>query len=81
MEGPKKTIQSGLRTGEIILRLRERAERIYKTNPKLSDLLILAADRLDELEERVAIMSEPVNPTERDLSFPPDDEQGGEHNQ
>ena len=69
-------------TGDIILKLRERAERVYKTNQKLADLLILAADRLDEQEERIAIMSEPDQAMESELTFPPEkDRTGGDDNQ
>ena len=63
----------GLRTGEISLRLRTWAEAIRTKQKDRYELLCAAADRLDELDERVAIMTEPSVATEEQLQFPPDD--------
>ena len=66
-----------MRTGEISLSLRTWAERIRTRNRKQYELLCAAADRLDDLEERYAIMTEhEYVPLERewpDPLFPPDD--------
>ena len=67
----------GLRTGEISLRLRTWAESIRDKRQDRYHLLIFAADRLDEQEERIAIMTEPSEPTEEQLSFPPSDSELG----
>ena len=64
-----------MRTGEISFQLRIWAERIRLSQPKKYDLLTKAADRLDELSERVAIMSEPTTPTDEELQFPPNDDE------
>lgn len=61
-------------TDEISLDLRKWAERIYNTNRKNAEKLIRAADRLDDLEERVAIMTEP-SVADADMDFPPVDEE------
>lgn len=60
-----------MRTGEISLQLRTWAERIRKRQPNQYKLLCAAADRLDDLDERVAIMTE--HTFTGDVSFPPDD--------
>ena len=65
----------GIRTGEISLKLRSWAESISQSQKKKYHLLILAADRLDEQEERIAIMTEPEHATESELSFPPNDDE------
>ena len=64
-----------LRTGDISLRLRTWAETIRGKRQDRYHLLIFAADRLDEQEERIAIMTEPEHATESELSFPPNDDE------
>ena len=64
-----------IRTGEITFQLRTWAERIRQRQSKRYNLLITAADRLDDLEERVAIMSELPDPNEYDITFPPMDDE------
>lgn len=64
-----------MRTGEISFRLRTWAERIRKTNKAKYELLTNAADRLDDLDERVAIMTEHSYPVNGDYTFPPDDDE------
>ena len=66
-----------MRTSEISFRLRTWAERIRDHHKKNSELLYAAADRLDELDERVAIMTE--HEYSGEINFPPkDDEIGGD---
>ena len=77
MEKPNWKEYRNMTTGEISLRLRTWAETIRNKRQDRYKLLIHAADRLDELDERVAIMTEPSNPTEEQLSFPPDDKELG----
>ena len=67
-----------MRTGEISLKLRTFAETFRRKRRDKYDLLIQAADRLDEHEERIAIMTE-HGISDPDLTFPPrDDEIGGD---
>lgn len=64
-----------MRTGEISLELRIWAERIRKTSKAKYELLTQAADRLDDLDERVAIMTEHSYPANGDYTFPPNDDE------
>lgn len=73
MDKSKFAEQKGLRTGEISLKLRSWADKICGSQKHRYHLLIIAADRLDELEERIAIMTEPREVTEEQLTFPPND--------
>ena len=75
MEKSGKARYKRVRTGEISLQLRTWAERIRNRQKKNYELLISAADRLDEQEERIAIMTELPDANEYDLSFPPEDEE------
>jgi len=75
MAEPNKIRSEQMRTGEISLQLRTWAERIRNVQKKNYKLLISAADRLDEQEERIAIMSELPDPNEYDLTFPPGDDE------
>ena len=62
---------NNVRTKDISFRLRTWAERIRSKNRNQYELLCAAADRLDDLDERVAIMTEHEyrdNPV-----FPPED--------
>lgn len=58
-----------MRTNEISFQLRTWAERIRNSQRKKSDLLNTAADRLDDLEERIAIMTE--HEYSGNITFPP----------
>ena len=62
-----------MRTSDISFRLRTWAEAIRNKRKDRYELLCDAADRLDEQEERIAIMTEYGNPSENDLTFPPAD--------
>lgn len=61
------------KTGLISHQLRTWTESIRNKRKDRYELLLTAADRLDELDERVAIMTEPSIVTEEELTFPPDD--------
>ena len=58
-----------MRTNEISFQLRTWAERIRNSQRKNCELLNAAADRLDELDERIAIMTE--HTYDGDTTFPP----------
>lgn len=58
-----------MRTNEISFQLRTWAERIRNSQRKNCELLNAAADRLDELDERIAIMTE--HEYDGDITFPP----------
>lgn len=62
-----------MQTNDIIQQLRLRAEEIYVKRNADAKLMIAAADRLEELDERIAIMTEPEEPSEEQMRFPPDD--------
>jgi len=67
-----------MKTGDISLRLRMWAEEIRNKRKERYKLLIDAADRLDELDERAAIIDE-MKPVEaEDLIFPPSDNELGD---
>ena len=67
-----------MRTGEIIFKLRTWAESIRTKHKDRYELLCEAADKLDDLDERVAIMTEYGSGEENNLTFPPEnDEIGG----
>ena len=66
---------SGRETRLIVLQLRTWAETIRTKRKDRYELLVSSADRLDELEERVAIMTEPSVASEEQLSFPPNDDE------
>lgn len=62
-------------TDTIILELRKLGETMYKAKPKNANLIIQAADRLEELDERVAIMEESFHSGDGpDMDFPPVDD-------
>lgn len=58
-----------MRTNEISFQLRIWAERIRNSQRKNCELLNAAADRLDELDERIAIMTE--HEYSGSITFPP----------
>ena len=68
----KPKIIDTMQTKAMILALRTWADDSYKRHRKRSLFLISVADRLEELDERVAIMTE-HEATEDDLIFPPVD--------
>lgn len=59
-------------TGEMSAKLRRIgcSTRMQALNHQDLRFLVAVADKLDELEERIAIMSEPKVATEKELEFP-----------
>lgn len=66
---------TNVKTNVLSLALRLWAEQIFHKLPNKSRLLIMSADRLDDLEERIAIMTEPDHATDNELTFPPMDKE------
>ena len=63
---------------DISFQLRTWAEKIRERQPNRYRLLCDAADKLDDQEERIAIMTEHTI-TDPDLTFPPDDSELNEN--
>lgn len=64
---------NAMSTMALSFKLRIYAEHEYKRNRARAAVMIAAANRLDDHAERIAIMSEPKQASEEELSFPPSD--------
>lgn len=64
---------NAMSTKALSFTLRIYAEHEYKRSRTKAAVMIAAANRLDDQAERIAIMSEPKQASEEELSFPPSD--------